>query len=328
MRASSRGDAGARGRARAGIGAGRGRYAREREGGGTHRDGGSADRARALRGRRSDARRRGARRIGGVRRDVRATRVRPGDDRARPRGVGGETRRARGGRGAEPRGRGGRRRRRHRGHHRGAKPRSSRATERERRPFVRRAMGRSERSRPARPLEARSRREAPSEARGSRAPARRTNRGERARRARSGRARVETSARRRVDRERRTGRVRRRTKGVPRVVVAKRERGANRTRARRGICERGAAARATSVPTGAKKKSPGRMRTQSKSFGDEGHRSPYLLHAKQTLYHLSYAPRARMRKQSPEDPRILETGRARIAAAERNPAFITSTFLC
>ena len=107
---------------------------------------------------------------------------------------------------------------------------------------------------------------------------------------RSGRARVETSARRRVDRERRTGWVRRRTKGVPRVVVAPRERGANRTRARRGICERGAAARATSVPTGAKKKSPGRMRTQSKSFGDEGHRSPYLLHAKQTLYHLSYAP--------------------------------------
>ncbi len=145
---------------------------------------------------------------------------------------------------------------------------------------------------------------------------------------RSGRARVETSARRRVDRERRTGWVRRRTKGVPRVVVAPRERGANRTRARRGICERGAAARATSVPTGAKKKSPGRMRTQSKSFGDEGHRSPYLLHAKQTLYHLSYAPRARMRKQSPEDPRILETGRARNAAARRNPRFITSAFLC
>ena len=92
-----------------------------------------------------------------------------------------------------------------------------------------------------------------------------------------------------VDRERRTGWVRRRTKGVPRVAVAPRERGANRS-ARRGICERGAAARATSVPTGAKKKSPGRMRTQSKSFGDEGHRSPYLLHAKQTLYHLSYAP--------------------------------------
>ena len=125
-----------------------------------------------------------------------------------------------------------------------------------------------------------------------------------------------------------TGWVRRRTKGVPRVVVAPRERGANRTRARRGICERGAAARATSVPTGAKKKSPGRMRTQSKSFGDEGHRSPYLLHAKQTLYHLSYAPLSRMRKQSPEDPRILETRRARNAAARRNPTFMTSAFVC
>ena len=35
---------------------------------------------------------------------------------------------------------------------------------------------------------------------------------------------------------------------------------------------------------------PNRIVEASKSFGDAGHRSPYLSHAKQALYHLSYIP--------------------------------------
>ena len=33
------------------------------------------------------------------------------------------------------------------------------------------------------------------------------------------------------------------------------------------------------------------MKSETKTFGDGGYRSPYLSHAKRALYHLSYVPR-------------------------------------